>query len=358
MPPLIRTLRDYSSNMPNNEIVSIVIPCRNEESFIGRCLDSILANDYPSELLEVLVVDGFSDDRTPAVVRSYVEAHPEIRLLENPFRTTPAAMNIGIASSKGSVIVIASAHSEYPRDFVAKSVEWLERTGVEVVGGPLCTKPGAETTTARLIALATSHRFGVGNSKFRTAAPDGFVDTVPFGAYRREVFDRVGLFDERLLRNQDNELCSRILARGGKIFLTADLQAAYYSRRTLRELASQAFRNGMWNVLTVRLTPAAFRWRHFIPFVFVTALASLAVGSIAFESARPILGALICLYGLAALLASVNIQWKTSAKCALLLPPVFFILHSAYGIGTWRGLFRLALTPWGAVAVPGRSQPS
>lgn len=328
--------------------VSIIIPCRNEEAFIGRCLSSILANDYPAELLEVLVVDGRSTDHTRAIVKAFEEEHRSIRLLENPALITPAAMNVGIRAALGNVVIIASAHSEYRPDFVSKSVEWLDRTGAEVVGGPLVTKPGAQTLVAILIALATSHPFGVGNSKFRTSTEDEFVDTVPFGAYRREVFNGAGLFDERLLRNQDIEFCSRILAQGGKIFMTAELQASYFSRATLAGLASQVFQTGMWNVLTVKLRPCAFRWRHFVPFLFVAALTVLAFGSVGFQECR-ILGAIIAgSYLAAALLASVDVGLKASLKYAPLLPPVFLVLHLAYGIGSWCGLVRVAATPWGS----------
>jgi len=332
--------------------VSIVVVCRSEERFIAGCLDSIIASDYPKGLLEVLVVDGMSADRTRDVVRAYEKQHPFIRLIENPRRTTPAAMNLGILSATGSVVVINSAHAAYPADFISKSVEWLTRTGADVVGGPVITFPGAGTSVAKAIALGTAHRFGVGNSKFRTSSRSGYVDTVPFGAYRREIFERVGLFDERLTRNQDNELCSRVIRRGGKIFMTSQLTASYFSRPTLSELAKQAFRNGLWNVLTVRITPAAFRWRHFTPFCFVGALLGLGAGSVALPWCRPLLLVLACLYGAATVLASVDISCREGFKTAYLLPLVFCTLHVAYGAGTWCGLARLAVTQWEQPVIP------
>jgi cellulose synthase/poly-beta-1,6-N-acetylglucosamine synthase-like glycosyltransferase len=314
-------------------------------------LESILSNDYPPQLLEVLVVDGMSDDRTPEIVLSYSRKLPCVRLLKNRAKTTPAAMNLGVASARGSVVVIASAHSQLAPDFLSKSVACLERTGAEVVGGPLITMAGADTQIARAIALATSHRFGVGNSKFRTCFQDGYVDTVPFGAYRREIFGRVGPFDERLERNQDNELCSRIIRSGGRIFMTRELAASYYGRATLGGLATQAFRNGMWNVLTVRITPAAFRWRHFIPFLFVTALLALSLSSLAFAWCRPFLVVVLFLYCAAALLASLDIGSRFDLRSVLLVSAVFFMLHTAYGTGTYYGLVRLAFTRWGAATI-------
>jgi len=332
--------------------VSIVIPCRNEECFIGKCLDSLVASDYSKDSLEVLVVDGMSTDGTRAVVQSYARQHPFIRLIENPSRTTPAAMNLGIKCATSSFVVINSAHSAYPDDFISNSVEWLNRTGAEVVGGPLMTVPGANTPIAKAIAMATAHPFGVGNSKFRTSSRDGYVDTVPFGAYRREIFDRTGLFDERLERNQDNELCSRIIQCGGKIFMTGQLTASYFSRSTLGELAKQAFRNGMWNVLTIRITPAAFRLRHFTPFCFVGAIFGLALGSAMLPWCRSLLLFLLCFYWAVAMLASVEVACRKGFGAISLLPTVFWVLHTAYGVGTWCGLARLVITRWNRPAVP------
>jgi cellulose synthase/poly-beta-1,6-N-acetylglucosamine synthase-like glycosyltransferase len=332
-------------------LVSVIVPCRNEARFIGGCLESILSNDYPPQLLDVVVVDGMSEDGTPDIVLSYTRKLTCVRLLTNRAKTTPAAMNLGIASARGSVIIIASSHSQFAPNFVSKSVAYLKRTGAEVVGGPLVTMPGTDTQVAKSIALATSHRFGVGNSRFRTSSQEGYVDTVPFGAYRREIFDRVGVFDERLERNQDNELCSRIIRSGGRIFMTRELTACYYGRATLGGLATQAFRNGMWNVLTIRITPAAFRWRHFTPFLFVSGFLALSLGSLVFPWCRPILFVAGFLYCLAALFAAIDIGLRSDITSALLVPAIFLVLHTAYGAGTWCGLMRLAFTQWGASPV-------
>jgi glycosyltransferase involved in cell wall biosynthesis len=211
--------------------VSVVVPCRNEERHIAACLESIVATDYPTELLEVLVVDGESEDRTCAIVSDAARRHSFVRLLSNPERVTPTALNIGIAAARGQVIVRMDAHARFPAAYIRAGVEVLEQTNADLAGGPVRTRPGADTHVARAIALATSHPFGVGNSRFRVSTRAGFVDTVPFGAFRRSVFERVGPFDPRLARNQDNELNSRIIASGGAIYLTPAMTAEYFSGR-------------------------------------------------------------------------------------------------------------------------------
>lgn len=324
-------------------LVSVVIPCRNEERFIGACLDSVLATSYPEDRLEVLVVDGMSEDGTRATVGGYVRRHPCVRLLVNPKKITPAALNIGITAARGEIIIRMDAHSLFPAHYIPACVDYLERTGAEVVGGPIETRPAADTLIARSIALVTSHPFGVGDSKFRTSAKEGYVDTVPFGAYRREVFARVGLFDERLARNQDNELSSRILRSGGRIYLTRVLTAQYYNQATLRGLLRQAVRTGMWNVVTLRANPAAFRWRHFIPFWFV--VVGLALGSAALVIPRtaPLFVALVATYGILAIGASLQLALRSGAVYLGSLPWMFFIYHVSYGTGSVIGILRMAL---------------
>lgn len=337
-------------------IVSIIIPCRNEEKYIGTCLKSIAANDYPKDRLEVLVVDGMSQDGTREIVEEYANRYSCIRLLDNPKRITPAALNIGIAHSSGEVIIRMDAHAEYQPDFVSQSVDWLRRTGADVVGGPIITKPGTKTLMAKAIALATSHPFGVGNSRFRTSKREGFVDTVPFGAYRREVFNQVGLFDERLVRNQDNELSARILRSGRKIYQTPRLTASYYNQATLLGLLKQATRTGMWNILTIKITPSAFRLRHFVPSVFVATLLALGVLAISYPWARFAFLALTGSYLSLAAICSLHIGLKGGGKNASILPVVFFLYHAAYGVGNLVGLVRMALARWRGLTKPWRGQ--
>lgn len=332
--------------MNNTPLVSIVIPCRNEKIYISKCLDSIIASGYPKELLEVLVVDGMSEDGTRNIVEIYTQRYPFIRLLDNPKKNTPSALNIGIKNAIGEIIVRLDAHSTYPANYISTCVKYLESMPVDVVGGPVITKPGANTLIARSIALATSHPFGVGNSKFRTSIQEGYVDTVPFGAYWRTLFDKIGLFDEQLVRNQDNELSSRIIKNGGKIYSTPELTAYYYNQATMSGFLKQAIKTGMWNVLTIKINPAAFRWRHFIPFIFLTVLLMLGFLAPHHTGAKLAFLALIGLYSCAAGASAFQIGLKSSMIYFIILPFIFFLYHVSYGLGTWVGLFRMVFTKW------------
>lgn len=328
----------------NFPFISIIIPCRNEEKFIGKCLDSIVTNDYPKDRMEILIVDGVSKDSTRNIVQKYILQYPFIKLLDNPKKITPCAFNIGINESKGQFISIMGAHAEYPRQFISKGIETLNSTKADVVGGPVVTMPSSDTLIAKGITLITSHPFGVGNSKFRTTMKECYVDTVPFGVYRRDVFNKFGLFDERLVRNQDNELSSRIVNNGGKIFFTPVLLATYFNQSNIRGLIKQALKTGMWNVLTIIINHTAFRWRHFIPFLFVTSLLMCAIFAPFYLWEKIAFVSLIGLYGSTALLSSFQICLREGVKYFLLLPILFFLYHLCYGLGTWGGLLKIIIS--------------
>lgn len=324
--------------LDSTPFVSIVIPCRNERRHIRACLDSIDAIEYPKERLEVLVVDGASEDGTTEIIDEICRAKPYFRRIDNPKRITPAALNLGLAAAKGEVIVRMDAHATYDVSYVRNGVELLASTGADLVGGPVATEPGADTLAARCVALATSHPFGVGNSKFRTSDVEGWVDTVPFGAFRREIFDRVGTFDERLVRNQDNELNSRILAHGGRIYQSPRMRSTYFNQATIRGLLSQAWRAGRWNVYTVRLNSGAFHLRHFAPLAFVLGLLGLAMLAVVSPLLALAGAGVLAVYGLAATASAVQVLWTRRDAAALLLPPLFFLYHVAYGSGSMHGL--------------------
>ena len=213
--------------------ISIVMPLYNEEKYIRNCIESLLEQDYPLEKMEWLFVDGGSQDGTKAILEEYRGQYPAlIKLLDNPHKTVPYAMNIGIRAAVGDYIIRLDAHAEYATDYFSKCVYYLQNTDADNVGGVIETKSSGRVGEA--IASVVSSKFGVGNSQFRTNGSDGYVDTVPFGAFRREVFEKYGLYDERLTRNQDNEMNYRIRANGGKIYLSNDIELAYYSRDTIK----------------------------------------------------------------------------------------------------------------------------
>jgi glycosyltransferase involved in cell wall biosynthesis len=218
--------------------ITMILPCRNEAPFIGPCLDTLLASRVPTDRLEILVVDGMSDDGTRSVVERYAARYPGIRLLDNPRRIVPAALNIGIAAATGEIIVRVDAHALYPSEYVPRLVEALETTGADNVGGRIVTLPQNDSPEAWAIALALSHPFGVGNSYFRIGSDaPRWVETVPYGCWRREVFDRIGGFDEDLVRDQDDEFNYRLIRSGGRVLLLPDVVSYYFARDSVRQTA-------------------------------------------------------------------------------------------------------------------------
>lgn len=319
--------------------VSIVIPCRNEEKFIGKCLDSIVASDYPKNQLEILVVDGMSEDGTRRTVESYGRNYAFIRLLDNSKKITPAAMNIGIANAKGKIIMRMDAHNMYPSNYISGLVGWLEKTQADNVGGVWITLPATQTFMAEAIALALSHPFGVGNVYFRIGVKEPrWVDTVPFGCYRREVFDRIGLFDEELVRNQDDEFNLRLLKGGGRILLAPDIVSYYYARDSLCKLWRMYYQYGYFKPLVVRKVGGIFTIRQVIPAVFVLGL--LGSGTFAPWTVYGgwVLCALISTYVVADLGTSIYVGFQHGVRSTLVIPIVFPVLHLSYGLGFLKGI--------------------
>lgn len=323
----------------SSPFVSIVVPCRNESRFIGQCLDSILANDYDAGRMEVLVVDGASDDGTQDVVLDYARRDPRVRLLHNARRITPAALNVGIRAASGEVIMRMDAHNEYPSTYVSSLVHWLERSGADNVGGIWITRPSAESAVARAIAVGLSHPFGVGNSYFRIGSTDPrWVDNVPFGCYRRAVFDKIGLFDEDLVRNQDDELNLRLVRSGGRILLVPSIVSYYHARGTLQKLARMNYQYGYFKPLVIRKIGAVMTVRQVVPATFVLSLLSSAlmapVSGVATAAFWTILGA----YTLASAGSAVGTARRDGLRPAAALMAVFPVMHVAYGVGFLRGI--------------------
>ena len=324
--------------MKEDIIVSVVMPVYNEEKYIGKCVDSLLLQDYPVEKMEWIFVDGCSKDKTVEILKKYQEEYPQlIKICNNPNKIVPYAMNIGIEASCGKYIVRLDAHADYARDYISKCIYYLENTDAENVGGVAQTK--ANGFMGNAIAKMLSSKFGVGNSHFRTNGASGYVDTVPFGAFKRDVFTKYGGYDERLVRNQDNEMNFRIRKNGGKIYLSNDIHLSYYCRDSIKGISSMARKNGMWNVITMKLCPGSMGVRHFIPFAFVLSLISLGILSIFSKVFAILLAAELSLYLLLDVLFSIK-QAKTVKEFFALLI-LFPIFHIAYGIGSMIGITKL-----------------
>jgi len=320
-------------------LVTIIMPIRNEAAYIERSLGAVLSQDYPADRMEILVVDGMSDDGTREVVAALRASNPRasIHLLDNPARIVPTALNIGLRHARGEVIIRVDGHCEIAPDYVRRCVELLQETGADNVGGACITI--GETSVARAIALAQSSSFGVGGVAFRVGrGTPGYVDTVPFGAYRREVFDRIGGFDEELVRHQDYEFNCRLRAAGGKIYYSPVIRARYYSRSTLRGLARQYFQYGYWKAIVTRRNPRALSWRHLAPIGLTLALTAGIPVTLWLPGLLSVYGGLWGVYILACVGASVLACARGGWQYLPLVPLAFATIHLCWGAGFWWGI--------------------
>jgi len=310
----------------SSSFVSVIIPCLNEERFIAACLDSIITNDYPKDQLEIFVVDGYSKDKTREIIKNKGEQFPLIKLLDNPKITTPAAMNVGIKSAKGDIILKMDAHSVYEKDYISKCVTHLEESGADNVGGVLQNVPANNTLIAKAIALCLSHVFGAAGAYFRTGtAEPREVDTVAFGCYKKEVFEKIGLFNEKMAKIEDLELNYRLRKAGGKIMLFPDIKALYYpSSDNLKSFFKHNFVDGIWATYPLKYG-FHVSLRHFIPLIFVATI---------FLSIWP--------YILVSLFFSAKIALdKKDWHLLFVMPLAFGTRHIGYGLGSVVGLVKL-----------------
>jgi glycosyltransferase involved in cell wall biosynthesis len=287
--------------------------------------------------MEVLVADGRSEDGTRALIEQYAATDARVRRIDNPERVTPVALNRAISAARGEIVMRLDAHATIAADYIALAVHYLESSGADNVGGSMRTMPQGAGPFAEPIRIVLTHRFGVGNSSFRTgtSAPR-WVDTVFGGCWRREIFDRVGLFNEKLERSQDLEFSLRLRRAGGKILLAPRMESRYYARATLAAFWRHNWINGVWAVLPFAYASGVpVRWRHLVPLAFVTAL----IGS-AFMRGLSFFAVPYLLLNLAASLHAAYKEHKVGL--ALLLPAAFASLHLAYGAGSLWGVFRLA----------------
>lgn len=318
--------------------VSVVIPCLNEGQTIGWCLDSILASDYSQEQLEIIVADGGSTDGTREIVQAYASRSPCIRLVDNPRRSIPTGLNAGIRAASGDVIARMDAHSSCEPGYLRACVGYLRTTEADSVGGRIVTVGRADSRVGRAIAAAMATPFGVGSSMFRVAqgGEPVWAESVPFACYRRSVFDRVGLFNELLLRSEDVEHQQRMRAAGCRTLLVPALLSYYYARSNLRSVIRHAYDNGRWAILPTRYTRSVVvSLRHLVPLFFVAALVSLSLLAIRLPTAGYLLAAMLGVYGMASIVSSVAVAWRRREPALLVfLPVVFVVLHVSYGLGS------------------------
>ena len=321
--------------------VSVIMPVRNEAAYIERSLGAVLAQDYPAERMEILVVDGLSSDGTRAAVLAHAAARPGLRLLDNPAGIVPPGLNIGIRQARGEIVVRVDGHCEIAPDYVRRCGEHLlagyEGAPIDAVGGPIETI--GETDAARAIATAMSSWFGVGGSAFRTVDDRAMlVETVAFPAYRRRTLQQLGPFDEELVRNQDDEYNYRLLKNGGRILLSPDVRSRYYSRGTLRSLWRQYYQYGYWKVRVMQKHPRQMRARQFVPPAFVAGLLGSAALGLVRRPFWALLGLALALYSAANAVASFSVGRGDGPRLLVIHP----ILHLSYGLGFLVGLVHFA----------------
>ena len=323
--------------------LSIICPIYNEEKYISRCIESLIRQDYPKDDLEVLLVDGMSTDKTREIIASYIPQCPWLHVIDNPDKIVPCAMNRGIRAAKGDVIMRIDAHTFYESNYCSAIVKRLKELDADNVGCVCKTDVLNKTPKALAIREVLGSRFGVGNSVFRTGI-DGVreVDTVPFGCWPRRVFEKYGLYDERLVRNQDIELSKRIINGGGKIFIIPDTFCTYLARETFGALAKNNYGNGKWIILTVFYTKQmkSLSLRHFIPLLFVLSLLVPSVVGLVWPPAALLSAASLCLYLVALGTVSARLALGKHLNFIYLLGG-FVTLHCSYGWGSLCGILAL-----------------
>ncbi len=327
------------------DFVSIICPIYNEEKYIKDCIDSILQQDYPKDKMEVLFVDGMSSDKTRDIVNQYILKYSFLKILDNPQKIVPCALNKGIENSKGNIIIRIDAHCFYPINYISKLVFYLNKLAADNVGAVLNTLPANDSIICSAIAKAISHPFGVGDSSFRIGADKVMqVDTVPFGCYKKDVFDRIGLFDEDLIRNQDDEFNARLINSGGKIYLIPELIIDYIARDSVLKLKKMYYQYGLFKPLVNKKLGKPATIRQFFPLLFVVGLfCGLILSFCSFFLMIIYLLVLLFYFGMG-LFVGVNLAIKERRLgYVFLMPYLFFIIHCSYGIGYMKGLYKVLL---------------
>lgn len=314
-------------------VVSIIVPCYNEQATIRLLLEALYVQTYPREKLEVIIADGLSTDSTRGEIKAFQETHPDLRLhiVDNPDRDIPAGLNRAIESAQGEIIVRLDAHSMPYPDYVARCVDDLEAGLGDSVGGVWEIQPGAQHWQARSIAAAAAHPLGVGDARYRVGGQAQVVDTVPYGAYHRSLIKRIGRYDQTLLSNEDYEFNTRVRQSGGTIWLNPSIRSIYIARKSFRSLARQYWRYGYWKARMLRRYPYTFRWRQ-LSGVFVLSVLFLGILGIWFSLARWILGVELGVYALALLAVGVQETFKKRDFALLLgVPLAIATMHLSWG---------------------------
>ena len=327
----------------NIHTVSIICPVFNEEKYIEACIVSILEQDYPKEAMEVLFIDGNSTDNSTGIIKRYTAQYSFLKLLNNPERIVPYALNKGLEAAKGEVIMRLDAHCTYPTNYISELVRYLYQLNADNVGGVWNTQPAKDTPICQAIAFASSHPFGVGGSMHKIGASKIMeTDTVPFGCYKREIFDKTGLFDTDLVRNQDDEFNGRLLNLGGKIYLIPQVIINYTARDTLCKMRKMYYQYGLYKPLVNKKLGAPATVRQFFPILFLLGLTIGGVVCMIWPLLLHFYTSVLLLYlFIGIVVGSMGAIRAHQPFLALLMPYVFFNIHMSYGIGYLVGIFNV-----------------
>ena len=323
-------------------MVSIIIPIYNEEKFISDCLRSLINQDFPKDEIEIICVDGMSSDTSIQIIKEYSRQHRFIRLLENPDRIVSHALNAGIKAASGDVIMRIDAHCIYPVNYISVLVKMLTSLNADNVGAVINSLPACGSAICKAIAVGSANVFGVGDSAFRIGSDKiKAVDTVPFGCFRRDIFDRIGYFDTDLIRNQDDEFNARIIKNGGKIFLIPEVRVDYFARETLAKMARMFYQYALFKPLVNKKIGAPASVRQLVPPLFVTGIFGGIIFSILFPVVLSVFMVVLGVYCFISLVISLREALKyKSASPFFLLPVVFLVIHLSYGWGYLSGLVK------------------
>lgn len=309
--------------------LSVVCPVFNEEKFINHIID-FFEQSRP-ETKELILIDGGSTDRSVEIIKRRQANNPSIKLLFNPEKYVPFALNKAISSARGNSIVRIDAHTEYAEDYFLKIIETFNKTGADIVGGPM--RPIGKTSFQKAVAYATSTKFGIGGSNFHNSSFRGYVDSVYLGAWKKEIFNRIGMFDTRMIRNQDDEFHYRAKSKGYKIFLEPEIKSYYYPRENYKSLFSQYFQYGLYKPLVLNKISSEAKPRHLIPSFFIIYLLTLPLSFFSTWYLLPLV-----IYILGAFIYAIKCPGNIKGK--ILVASIYPVLHIAYGSGFILGLFK------------------
>jgi glycosyltransferase involved in cell wall biosynthesis len=323
--------------------ISIIIPCKNEEKYIDDCLNAIYASKYEGDF-EVIIADGMSTDNTKKIIENFQLKNTNLVIVNNPGLIVPKGMNMALRAAKGEIIIRIDGHTQIAEDYIQYCVDFMMSSEADNVGGRMIAI--GETRFGETVAVVTSTPFGIGGSRFHYSDHEELVDSVYMGAWRREVFTRIGLFDEELVRNQDDEFNYRLRKHGGRILLSPKIKSKYTVRGSPKALWKQYFQYGFWKVRVLQKHPLQMSIRHFVPPLFVISLIVFGIISIILPWFWNVFLLVLGSYLVTNLSVSIITAVQKSLKQIFLLPFVFAILHLSYGSGFLCGLIKF-YNRWG-----------